>query len=174
MHRVNRNFTIINIIAAIVMLAFCVLLEIDTKGKWWGKIMIIFGVFEGILLIAGVLYMRSQIIKVGGVFVKEKLIIVHLINFIVWAIFYIAQNLQALNMESTTKGMSKKERWNNVSWLTMAFYAEIIGLVGYLIQKYMDLFLLYLISQFSLKKEEQQILDKVLNRKVPAMVYLQN
>ena len=93
MHRVNRNFTIINIIAAIVMLAFCVLLEIDTKGKWWGKIMIIFGVFEGILLIAGVLYMRSQIIKVGGVFVKEKLIIVHLINFIVWAIFYIAQNL---------------------------------------------------------------------------------
>ena len=77
-------------------------------------------------------------------------------------------------MESTTKGMSKKERWNNVSWLTMAFYAEIIGLVGYLIQTYMDLFLLYLISQFSLKKEEQQILDKVLNRKVPAMVYLQN
>ena len=70
--------------------------------------------------------------------------------------------------------MTRKEKRNDVTWLEMAFVAEIIGLFSYVVQTYMDLFLLYLISQFSKRKEQEQILDKVLGRKVPAMVYIQN
>ena len=38
----------------------------------------------------------------------------------------------------------------------------------------MDLFLLYLISKFSLKKPEHQIHDRVLNRKVAFLVFIEN
>ena len=52
--------------------------------------MITAGLAEGVLLIAGVLYMRRQIQLIGGVVVNEKLIIIHLVNFVVWSIFFIA------------------------------------------------------------------------------------
>ena len=37
----------------------------------------------------------------------------------------------------------------------------------------MDIFLLFLLSKFS-QKQESKIVDKVLNRKVSALVYIQN
>ena len=55
--------------------------------------MISLGVVEGVLLISGVLYMRKKISLIGGVSVKEKLIKIHLINFIVWSILVITQNI---------------------------------------------------------------------------------
>ena len=51
------------------------------------------GLVEGLLLILAVFYMRKQINSVGGAIVNERLIIIHLANFIVWSVFFVAQNL---------------------------------------------------------------------------------
>ena len=54
------------------------------------------------------------------------------------------------------------------------YYAEIIDLFRITVELYMSLFLLYLISKFSVKKPEPQMFDRLLGRKVSLMTYIQN
>ena len=155
MLKVTRNFTIVNVVVSVVILAFVIFLQIYTSGTFWGYLMMAAGLLEGMLLIFGVLYMRKKINKIGGILANEKLIIIHLVNFILWSIAFVAQNLQALNMETMSKGWTMKQKKSDVAWLKMAVYAEIIGLIAYIVQTYMDLFLLYLIAKFSYKKQDE-------------------
>ena len=85
------------------------------------------------------------------------------------------QNYIAIKMEQIVKEYDfddSDRKKKNIEWLKKGFRAELVGLFQYLIQTYMDLFLLYLISKFSEKKVEEKIFDRVLNRKVSVMVYI--
>ena len=169
--RITHNFTVSNILAAIIVLVLCVTLLVSTEGRWWGNVLMAVGLLEGVLLITGVLYMRRQIRAIGGG-MHERLVWIHLINFIIWSIFFVVQNFVAIGMEEISGDKSSAEEEQDIDWLHKAFSAEFVGLFQYLIQTYMDLFLLYLISKFSEKKQEEKIFDRVLNRKVSAMVYI--
>ena len=65
------------------------------------------GLVEGILLFFGVLYMRRQIKAIGGVIVNEKLIIIHLVNFIVWFILFAVQNFLAMKLKAISEGRKR-------------------------------------------------------------------
>ena len=68
--------------------------------------------------------------------------------------------------------MTNDEKWNHLEWLKLAFQAEVIGMVNYAFQTYMNLFFLFLISNFTLSKEDEAVLDKVAKRKVPASYFI--
>ena len=111
MVRLTRCFTIVEVLVSVFILAFVFFLQMYTAGRWWGYLLMAAGLVEGTLLIGGVLYMRKKINSIGGVLVNEKLIVIHLLNFIIWSVLFVAQNLQALNMETLSKGMTEKERF---------------------------------------------------------------
>ena len=110
------------------------------------------------LLIIGVLFMRKQLSLIGGVAVKEKLITIHLINFIAFTGLFITKVILY------TKAKTAEQ----------VFYADIIELFKIIMATYMHLFLLYLISKFSVKKTEPQMFDRLLGRKVNLTTYIQN
>ena len=99
-NRVTCGIVIGNICAAILILGFCLFLQFYTDGLWWGELMIAAGLVQAIMLILGVLFMRKQINYIGGIMSRDKLVIVHLINFLVWSTLFIAQNIQAMRINS--------------------------------------------------------------------------
>ena len=92
------------------MFALCVVLLLATDGKWWGDVLIGAYLLEGALLITSVLYMRMQIRLIGGV-MHEKLVWIHLINFVVWSAAFVAQNLICIQLEEMSgfRILSEKE-----------------------------------------------------------------
>ena len=160
LRRVNRNFKIIIIAVSLLLavLSFAIIIYRSDLPEGFLYAEISVEVAEGVLLIIGVLYMRKQLSLIGGVAVKEKLIIIHIINFIAWTSFFTTDNILYIKAKTDEQ----------------VFYAGIIGLIEIIVLLYISLFLLYLISKFSLKKPGPQMFDRLLNKKVSLFVYIKN
>ena len=81
------------------------------------------GLIQAILLICGVLFMRRQINFIGGIISRDRLVIVHLVNFLVWSSLFIAQNVQALRINGVDGNMTNEEKWHDLTWLRLAYQA---------------------------------------------------
>ena len=70
---------------------------------------------QGIALVVAVLFVRHQINKVENTYTRLRLVIVHIINFMVWVTLFILANVymkRAENLKlSDPKGYTKNLQW---------------------------------------------------------------
>ena len=118
-----RTFRNTNIIAEILIAVYCIILgTLSTLYKWeYTQVAeIATNLLEAILLIVGVFYMRRQINGKGVTIANEKLIVVHLINFIVWSILFTSSWFFAIR-SSKPAGWTMSEKKQYLPWLKNQF-----------------------------------------------------
>ena len=146
--------------------------DADVKGKALisGAMAIVFLITNGVTGFA-VLHMRRTIKGMKNIYVKETLIIFHLINFVVYSMFYISY-LGLVVAGWQVYGDYAKTNDNEIllTERKIFYYAYLIWLINEFVLLYNVIFLLALILAFTQKESEALVSDKMLNRGTPKLV----
>ena len=133
-------------------------------------------IFTCFILLYSVLRMRATIKKIAYAFPNEKLMLVHIINFLVWCILVgVVIGLGIADRKTSKDVVSGVHNNAMLSYFKLAWWAQLFIFIQNLFALYVAMFLLFLILT-STKEEEQQNQpqDVVLGHKVPLIVFIKN
>ena len=142
------------------------------KGKALisGAMAIVFLITNGVTGFA-VLHMRKTIKGMKNIYVKETLVIFHLINFVVYSMFYISYlGLVVAGWQVYGNYVETDDNEILLTERKIFYYAYLIWLINEFVLLYNVIFLLALILAFTQKESEALVTDKMLNRGTPKLV----
>ena len=127
-------------------------------------------IFINFVLIYSVSSIRSTIKAVEEKFPNDKLMVIHLFNFIVYTLIFFSVGTLKTLCSIDDQQTDPPDMGNfSIGVCKDSFYMEFIENLFY---NYMTLFLMYLIIRFSAEKPVQERQDPCLGRNVPIIVYI--
>ena len=135
---------------------------------------VLFLITNGVTVFA-VFHMRKTIKGLQNVYPKEALMLVHLINFVLYSAFYLTyQGLIVAGAATASAYESTEDEEIHLKSRKIFFFAYTVYCINEFVLLYNVLFLLALIVMFTQKESSNEKKDKLLARKVPKVVCVQN
>ena len=166
--KINRFVWLLSFAVSVYIAALLIIAITIDKGLVYTLLYEILIIFINFVLIHSVSSIRNTIKAIEDKFPNDKLMCVHLVNFIVYTLIFL--------VTSTMKTICSIETSNNgTSYdLKSCEYDYYISAIQNLFYNYMTLFLMYLIIRFSRERLNESKKDPCLGKKVPIIVYIQN
>lgn len=127
--------------------------------------------FSGFVLIYSVFSIRKMIRRIEHALPNERLVILHMVNFLLFILFELF--LMSLSFASATMNQIDTPE-EQLTLLKLEFAGTSVGLFNTVYSTYMEIFLLYLIMVFTRERQNLEMTDTVLGKKVPSIVFIQN
>ena len=122
-----------------------------------------------------VFHMKKTIRRMKYIYPKEMLMMIHIINFVIYSIFYLTYQSLIVAGPATAREYSETgDEEIHLKSRKIFFFAYTIYCMNEFVLLYNVLFLLVLILMFTQKENETEGKDKLLDRKVPKIVCVQN
>ena len=170
--KINCIVFCISLGVSVYMVVLVVLYLMNTKELTFLLFQEIIIIFINFVLIYSVSSIRSTIKSIEEKFPNDKLMVIHLFNFVVYTIIFLTVGtLKTLCSTSDQQSDSPNYGNFNISQCEGAFYMDNLENLFY---NYMTLFLMYLIIRFSAQRLSVEKNDPCLGRSVPIIVYIQN
>ena len=133
----------------------------------------VYGIITFVLLTIAVLYMRQTIKSTDCAIPKDKLVTIHIVNFVTYLTFLVSRIILNEHVIILHEKVDTSEA-DKVAYLKAKYADYVLINVFDWVYTYMYVFLLYLVSNFAKESVRAEKRDVILDRNVPNIVYLMN